>query len=83
MIGLIQNIAQIYMVIIIIAAIVSWIEVDRQLPAVQFLEKTTEPLFSKIRSILPPISGFDLSPVVALVAVKIGVELLSKILKFG
>jgi YggT family protein len=72
--------AQIYILIIIAAAIVSWIEVDRQHPLVQFLGKATEPVFQKIREFIPPINGLDLSPLFALLLVKLAEKLLNLLL---
>lgn len=72
--------AQIYILIIIAAAIVSWIEVDRQHPLVQFLGKATEPVFQRIREFIPPINGLDLSPVFALLLVKLAEKLLNLLL---
>jgi YggT family protein len=72
--------AQIYILIIIAAAIVSWIEVDRQHPLVQFLGKATEPVFQKIREFIPPFNGLDLSPLFALLLVKLAEKLLNMLL---
>ncbi|MFA7331604.1 MAG: YggT family protein [Candidatus Delongbacteria bacterium] len=72
--------AQIYILIIIAAAIVSWIEVDRQHPLVQFLHKATEPVFQRIRELVPPINGLDLSPLFALLLVKLAEKLLNLLL---
>ena len=66
---LINLAAQIYILIIIGAAIVSWIEVDQQHPLIQFLHKATEPVFRRIRDVIPPMGGLDLSPIFALVLV--------------
>ncbi len=72
--------AQIYILIIIAAAIVSWIEVDRQHPLVKFLHKATEPVFRPIRELVPPINGLDLSPLFALLLVKLAEKLLNLLL---
>lgn len=33
-----------------------------------FLSRLTEPLFAKIRKYIPPVGGFDLSPIIVLLA---------------
>ena len=47
--------------------------VNRYQPFVQqvgiFLQKVTEPVLKRIRRVLPPMGGFDLSPLVALIAI--------------
>jgi YggT family protein len=66
---LINLAAQIYILVIIAAAVVSWIEVDAQHPLIQFLRRATEPVFKRIRDVIPPFGGLDLSPLFALVLV--------------
>lgn len=79
---LIQEAAKVYIIIIIAAAVVSWIEVDRQHPLIQFLFKATDPLLKRIRDLIPPINGLDLSPLIALILVKLGASVLVALLRF-
>lgn len=53
--------------LIIIRALLSWVNPDPFNPIVQFLYKTTEPILGTIRRILPftCAGGFDFSPIVA------------------
>jgi YggT family protein len=62
---IINLLAQLYKLVIIAAAVVSWVRVDPYHPVVQFLRKATEPFFARIREFVPPLSGFDLSPLIA------------------
>lgn len=62
-------VSQAYKLLIIAAAILSWIRVDPFNPVVKFINSTTEPVFARIREFVPPISGLDLSPVIAFLAV--------------
>jgi YggT family protein len=56
--------------LIIIRALVSWVNPDPYNPIVQFLYKTTEPILSPFRRIIPTYSiGLDISPIFALVFV--------------
>ncbi len=59
----------IYMWIIIIRALLSWVNPDPYNPIVRFLYGVTEPLLYRIRQILPPIGGLDLSPVIAILGI--------------
>ena len=57
--------------LIIIRALVSWVNPDPYNPIVQFLNKTTEPILSPIRKLLPLNFrfGIDISPIIAILAV--------------
>ena len=59
----------IYMWIIIIRALVSWVSPNPYNPIVQFLYSATEPVLWRIRRYLPVVfGGIDLSPIVAILA---------------
>ncbi|MBW2148135.1 MAG: YggT family protein [Deltaproteobacteria bacterium] len=58
----------IYMWVIIIRALISWVNPDPYNPIVQFLVNVTEPVLYRIRRFLPSM-GLDLSPVVAILAI--------------
>lgn len=54
--------------LIIIRALISWVNPDPYNPIVQFLYKTTEPLLAPFRRLMPAHSiGLDISPIFALI----------------
>jgi len=54
--------------LIIIRALISWVNPDPYNPIVQFLYKTTEPLLAPFRKLMPAYRiGLDISPIFALV----------------
>lgn len=57
--------------LILIRAIISWVNPDPYNPIVQFLYKTTEPILYPIRKILPGGLrwGIDISPIIAFLAI--------------
>ena len=57
--------------LILIRAIISWVNPDPYNPIVQFLYKTTEPILYPIRRILPLgfRFGIDISPIIAFLAI--------------
>jgi len=56
--------------LIIIRALISWVNPDPFNPIVQFLYKTTEPLLAPFRRIIPMHNmGLDLSPIFALIVI--------------
>jgi YggT family protein len=59
-----------YYWIIIIRAVVSWVNPDPWNPIVQFLHRVTEPVLAPIRRLLPTWRmGIDFSPLVAILVV--------------
>lgn len=55
--------------LILVRALISWVNPDPYNPIVQFLYKTTEPILYPIRKILPISFGIDLSPIIAFLAI--------------
>ena len=76
-ISLILLLLRLYSWIVIIAVIASWLVVFRvvnvSVPAVRailrFLDAMTEPVFRQVRRIIPAVGGFDLSPLIVLIAI--------------
>ena len=61
----------IYMWIIIIAALITWVRPDPYNPIVQILWRLTEPLYARIRRFVPMvINGIDLTPIVVILALQ-------------
>jgi YggT family protein len=55
--------------IIIIRALISWVNPDPYNPIVRFLYQATEPVLYPIRRRMPFMGGIDLSPIVVLLAI--------------
>jgi YggT family protein len=61
-----------YSWIVIIAAVMTWINPDPYNPIVRFFYGVTEPVFDLVREYLPVnFGGIDLSPIVVLVLIEI------------
>ena len=57
-----------YIFIIIGRAIVSWVNADPHNPIVRFLHSATDPVFYRVRRVLPMVfGGFDLTPIFLLI----------------
>lgn len=54
--------------LILIRALISWVNPDPNNGIVQFLYRATEPILMPIRRVLPPM-GIDLSPIIAFLAI--------------
>jgi YggT family protein len=64
---ILDTILWLYMWVIIIRALVSWVNPDPWNPIVQFLQRATDPLLYQIRKRLGMGSmGFDFSPIIAI-----------------
>ena len=60
----------IYMWVIIIRALISWVNPDPYNPIVQILNRLTEPVLRPLRKLAPPWKiGIDLSPFIALLII--------------
>jgi YggT family protein len=57
--------------IVIIAALISWVNPDPRNPIVRFLWGVTEPLFRPFRRLIPPsrTGGIDISPLLVLLII--------------
>jgi len=65
---LVEYVLWAYMWIIIIRALVSWVNADPWNPIVRFLHQATEPVLRPIRRILP-MTPIDFSPVIAMLGI--------------
>ncbi len=61
----IHDILRFYLIIVIIAAVISWVNPDPYNPIVRGVNAVTEPVLNRIRRILPmPVPGIDFSPMI-------------------
>lgn len=58
-----------YIWIVIARAVISWVKADPYNPVVRFLVQVTEPILNRIRKVLPPMGGVDLSPMLLIFAI--------------
>jgi YggT family protein len=54
-----------YGLALFVRVLFSWIRISYSSPVARFLWKITEPLLGFIRSVLPPLPGIDISPLIA------------------
>lgn len=59
-----------FMFVVLARAILSWVSPDPLNPIVRFIHNVTEPVLSRIRSLLPVVlGGIDFSPILVLIGV--------------
>jgi YggT family protein len=68
---LLARLIDLYSLVVLLAVILSWIQLDRRNPLAAIVYGLTEPLLAPIRSVLPPMGGLDFSPMVLLFALQI------------
>ena len=72
LLGLFNALIGIYMWIVIIAALLSFVKPDPFNPIVQFLYRMTNPAYAMVRRFIPTIfNGIDLAPLVIIIALQI------------
>jgi YggT family protein len=69
LIATLDLVLNIFLYAIIIQAILSWVNPDPYNPVVSLLNSLTWPILRHFRKLIPPISGFDLSPIFAIIAI--------------
>lgn len=70
--GVLDTVLTLYFWIVIVSALLSWVNPDPYNPIVRGLRNLTEPVFYRIRRWLPftYLGGIDFSPVVVLLAIQ-------------
>ncbi len=70
--NLIIVVLQVYSLLIILRAIISWVRIDRRNPFVRIVCGVTDPVLDPIQRVVPPVGGtLDISPIVALVLIQV------------
>ncbi len=59
----------VYMLLVIARAIISWVSPDPYNPIVNFLYRATDPVLRYMQRIIPPLGGIDLSPILVLIVI--------------
>lgn len=72
---LISLMVNVFLFAIIIQAILSWVSPGAYNPVTSMLYQLTEPVLAPFRKIIPPISGLDLSPMAAIIAMYLAIML--------
>jgi len=60
-----------YSLVVLVAVVMSWVQLPPSNPIAQLVYAVTEPLLRPIRRALPPMSGLDFSPMVLLLGLQL------------
>lgn len=69
---------KLYSYVVLAAVIISWVPSMRDSAFGQLVLRATEPVFSSIRKVLPPMGGLDLAPLVVLIVLQLLARLLGR-----
>jgi len=68
---LLKLLINVYFFSILIQIIISWVNPGAYNPIVSLLHSINEPLLGRARRLIPPISGFDLSPIIVIIGLQL------------
>ena len=60
-----------YSLVLLASVVLSWVKVSDDNAFVKIIRQLTEPVLDPVRKIVPPVGGFDLSPVIVIVALNL------------
>ncbi len=81
LVTLVSDVIQLLTLLIVVRALLTWIpSVDYGHPLIRLIIRVTDPILEPVRRALPPLGGFDLSPIVAIVLLQLVGELLVRLL---
>ena len=68
---ILHMVINIYIWVVIISALITWVKPDPYNPIVQVLHRLTEPLYLRIRNYIPTVfGGVDLTPILVILALQ-------------
>ncbi len=70
--GILHSLLTIYIWVIIIAALLSWVRPDPYNPIVQFLTRITQPAYDLVRRLMPTtFNGIDFAPLIIIIGLQV------------
>lgn len=70
--GIVHSLLTVYIWIVIIGALLTWVRPDPYNPIVQIIYRLTEPAYRALRRLMPTVfNGLDLSPVILIVLLNV------------
>ncbi|MCK9372914.1 MAG: YggT family protein [Sulfuricurvum sp.] len=70
--GIVHSLLTVYIWVVIIGALLSWVRPDPYNPLVQIIYRLTEPAYAMIRRMFPTVfNGLDLAPIILIIALQV------------
>ncbi|MBA1432451.1 MAG: YggT family protein [Epsilonproteobacteria bacterium] len=80
--GIVISLINVYIWVIIIAALLSFVNPDPYNPIVQFLYRVTEPAYAFVRRFMPTtMNGLDFAPLIIIIGLQVIMVILSSLLR--
>jgi len=80
--GIVHSLITIYVWILIIGALLTWVRPDPYNPIVQIIYRLTEPAYYAIRRIMPTVfNGLDLAPLILVIILQVIDVILTNIIR--
>jgi YggT family protein len=70
----------IYELILFVRILMSWFRPNVYHPFVKFIFRVTDPILEPARQVIPPIGGFDFSPILVFIVLRWGREIVLRLL---
>ena len=73
-IGLVRSVVQLYMLVVLVRVLISWISPDPNNPIVQVLRGITDPAIDRLRRLLPRFfwsTGLDFTPLILILLLQL------------
>ena len=77
-ISLVNLVVNVFTLLIIGRALLSWFDPGFQSPVGRLLHQVTEPIIAPIRQVVPSLGMFDISPIVALLLIRLIGQLITQ-----
>ena len=65
-----------YSFVVLVSVVLSWLRLSPNNPVVRVVDALTEPVLAPLRRVIPPVGGFDITPLVVLLAIQLVKRLL-------
>lgn len=70
--GIVHSLLTVYMWIVIIGALLTWVRPDPYNPIVQVIYRLTEPAYRFVRRLMPTVfNGLDLAPLILIISLQV------------
>ncbi len=70
--GIVHSLLTVYIWVVIIGALLSWVRPDPYNPIVQIITRLTEPAYRAVRRMMPTVfNGLDLAPIILIVLLNV------------
>lgn len=68
-----------YSLVLLASVVLSWVQLSEDNAFVKIVRQLTDPVLDPVRKVVPPVGGFDLSPVIVILGLNLLKALLYRI----